>query len=291
MLATNLLLNPLVWSLGALLLYALATNLDWLLRNEPSALGSWSSRLESWSTEATRRELLRLLFLLGLPLLALALRIPSAAQVGLPRPPAADLNRFDPRNWQAAGQLPWFQDAGIVLALAILSLGMLVLGRAWRAAAEGRASRPSWLRPDREKLGNGALDVVAREAHWALMRAGILSIGLANQSLAVFLSLVLIGLEAWTNPEIRAAADKADSLSTAGQHAVLAIASGLVFLYTGSSLWAAAGNLLVTLALTGLVDPAQAISDRPTLADRKQRARPRPEAKPDPTEAIEPTIV
>jgi heme A synthase len=292
MIATNLLLNPLVWSLGALLLYALATNLDWLLRNDPSALGSWSERLGLWSSDAARRELLRLSFLLGLPLLALLLRVPSAAQFGLPSPPLAAQGLIDPRSWQPAGKLPWLQDFGIVLAVAAISIALLVLGRAWRAAAEGHASRPGWSKPGRKQVGNDAMEVLAREAHWALMRAGILSIGLANQGLAVFLSLALIGLEALTNPEIRNASDDADRLSRGGQLAVMAIASGLIFIYTGSSLWAAAGHLLITLVLAGLLDPSQIAGPRQALPVRRPRGRrPRRAPQPDPSESIEPTIV
>ena len=296
--------SPLAWSILALLVYAFGTNLDWWLRGAASdsrLAAAWSQAL----SPPARRRSLRLAYLLGLPLLALLLRVPSPAQIGLPSPPPPGASVFDLGAWQAAGALAWPIDLGLVIALGLTTAGLVAAGHAWTLASQGQRARFEARLPDVAGLGPAALGALALEAHWALLRAGVVSLGLQNAGLTMGIALGLIGLCAWSNPSLRARASDPEALADSGQTAILGILSGLVFLETGSSLWSLTAHLMVALALVSLLPAAW--RGQPWLAAGGSRNSPPPAlpAKagafaveaviPDgPTEArqpIEPTVV
>lgn len=296
--------SPLTWTILALLVYACGTNLDWWLRGvatESRLATAWSSALAA----PARRQALRLTYLLGMPLLALLLRVPSPAQIGLPSPPPAGTSVLDFGAWQAAGTRAWPVDVSLVIALSLATAGLIAAGHVWSMASQGRRARFELRRPILASLGTSALEALALEAHWALMRAGVVSIGLQNAGLTMGLALGLIGLCAWSNPSLRSRADDPDALVDSGQTAILGILSGLVFLETGSSLWALAGHLSVALATMSLLPAAWRDRSGPWVADSRDRSAPRrlatvatfeaeapiPDAEPEPRRPIEPTVV
>lgn len=287
-------LSPLSWTLLTVLLYALGSNLDWMLRSAPRASTPSLAPLQAQLQNPETRHRLRLLFLLGLPALALLLRIPPPAAIGLPIPgPESGLA---PWTWQAAGDAPWPRDFLTTIGLALATAALLLAADSWQAAADGRRrGRIAAVWPRVAAVGPAALDALALQAHWALLRAGLVSLGLDRPGLVMFLALGLIGLEAWSNPWLRARANDPPELARVSQTAVLGILSGLVFLQTGSSLWALCAHLLVVLALLSLQPGAwlgaggsrsPAAGGQPALGGAEPRGLPRREAEP-----IEPTVV
>jgi hypothetical protein len=255
-------LGVLAWITAALLLYAVVVNGLWLLRHGPRRYATWLDPIES-SHAAT---LGRGLYLLGIPVLAVALRVPglSAPVLGLPAPGVLD----QPRDvlLQAIGRGSLWS-----LGLAAAVGAAVVAGDLWYRRSMARPARLTRGRLTPAGLGVLALGALCLEAHWAFFRAGLLSLGLQNQTLAVYLALALLGLEAWINPATRAALGDPEALAPRTRTAALAILSGSVFLATGSSLasllahviaasaWMLAGFAVIAADAQTVAAPAQGI--------------------------------
>lgn len=277
----------LLWLVGSVALFAAGSNIAWNLERQSGREGLLLRR--PWT------DLLRAAYFVGLPALALALRVPSASQMGLPHQAGA--------SWTDGGPLPWPRDLLAVLALALLGAGLVLFGRVWRARAVGDALAPRWRRLPLPTLVGLAERALLQESHCAFYRACLIASGLASRDLAVFLSLLVLGLEAWSSPKLRLAADPVRAAERFSQRLILATVSAGLFLTTGSSLWAFLGQLgaLVLVAAAGLD-----LDDGAPMPQRPERAMPRgyapsgnrapvaaaPPPPPLPeAERIEPTVV
>lgn len=163
-----------LWILGSVLIYALATNALWLLRDR------WRSPYRNGLVEVGR-----FLFYLAIPYLALG---------GWPQPPYRGLLSLEDMGLVGlGGRWPitrWFEAAGIGLGWGLAVLLILFLAW-WNANRHGDdlrlrfAARPWWLT---------AIDVLYLEVQWAFYR-GALTVTLDNVYAGVFLGAGLTYLQ------------------------------------------------------------------------------------------------
>jgi hypothetical protein len=278
----------LLWLVGSVALYAAGSNVSWSWERQAAEPGGPFLR-RPWT------DLLRAAYFVGIPALALALRVPSSAQMGLPQVSGS--------SWTDGGPMAWPRDLLAVLGLALLGGGLVLFGRVWRARAVGEALAPRWRRLPLSTLVGVTERALLQESHCAFYRACLIASGLASRDLAVFLSLLVLGLEAWSSPKLRLAAEPVRAAEGFSQRFILATLSAGLFLATGSSLWAFLGQLcaLVLVAASGLdLDETAPIPGRPPSAAKRVGAAP-PDpvpvtpppplpARPEP-EGIEPTVV
>ena len=181
----------LIWLVGSVTLYAIGNNIAWSLDQPGSPAGRWLQR--PWPGLA------RAAFFVGVPALALGLRVPSASDMGLPQQVSG--------GWSDGGPLAWPWDLLVVLILAVLAAGLTVFGRVWRARAVGDTLSPEWSRLSTATLFALVERALLQESHWAFYRACLIASSLASRDLAVFLSLLVLALEAWSSPALRLAAN------------------------------------------------------------------------------------
>lgn len=277
----------LLWLVGSVALYAVSSNIAWSLDQRDAPARSWLRR--PWT------DLARAAFCVGVPALALSLRIPAAADMGLP-------NRAG-GVWSDGGPLTWPWDLVMVLSFAMATAGLAVFGRVWRARAVGDALSPQHSPLSISTIIGLAERALLQESHWAFYRACLIASSLASRDLAVFLSLVALALEAWSAPSLRLAPQPVKAAERFSQQLILATLSATLFLVTGSSLWAFLGQLIVLLLLTAssmdLGDelPRPAPNPRPVVpqgmatvhaSPPKVDPAPRPATE---VERIEPTVV
>jgi hypothetical protein len=170
----------LFWVAGAVVAYALVTNLRWWLRKRPF----WRSPYGRWLVEGGR-----FFYYVGIPYLALG-GWPRRPFQGLVSPEDLGLIVPGPR-WPAAR---WLEAAGTGLALGLL--GLVVLGLAWASANRRRAGvglhfvRWPWWR-----LLVGGLYL---EVHWAFYR-GAMTVILDDLYAGIFWGFALACLAWGTN--------------------------------------------------------------------------------------------
>ena len=111
----------LLWLVGSVALYAAGSNVSWSWERQAAEPGGPFLR-RPWT------DLLRAAYFVGIPALALALRVPSSAQMGLPQVSGS--------SWTDGGPMAWPRDLLAVLGLALLGGGLVLFGRVWRARAE-----------------------------------------------------------------------------------------------------------------------------------------------------------
>ncbi len=242
----------LIWLVGSVALFAVGSNVAWSLERPGGPPRPWLRR--PWT------DLVRAAYCVGIPALAIALKVPAASGMGLPR-------QID-GVWSDGGPNPWPRDLLTVLGLAALTAGLIVFGRVWRARARGDALSPRFVALPAETLIGLAERGLLQESHWAFYRAGLIASGLASRDLAVFLSLLVLAMEAWSSPALRLAEDPTGAAERFSQQIILATLSAALFLATGSSLWAFMGQL-TTLLLLAATDMDQA--DQPARLDRDRR--------------------
>ncbi|MFI0608080.1 MAG: hypothetical protein ACH37Z_09375 [Anaerolineae bacterium] len=275
----------LLWLVGSVALYAVSSNIAWSLDQRDAPARSWLRR--PWT------DLARAAFCVGVPALALSLRIPAAADMGLP-------NRAG-GVWSDGGPLTWPWDLVMVLSFAMATAGLAVFGRVWRARAVGDALSPQHSPLSTSTIIGLAERALLQESHWAFYRACLIASSLASRDLAVFLSLVVLALEAWSAPGLRLAYEPVRAAERFSQQLILATLSATLFLATGSSLWAFLGQFIVLMLLSAssmdLGDKPQrpAWNPRPVVPDATAQASP-PSVGPRPqpaseVERIEPTVV
>lgn len=262
------------WIVGSIALLAAMTNVRWALAHAHAP----ASRAPRWLVSREAAAVARGLYLFGIPVLAMALRIPGlhAGNLGIPTPESLD------RGWRAIGL-----DAGTLVTAGLWSaaaVATIAAGRWW--LARGATVRPmlALRAPAAKRIGTLALAALLWEVHWAFVRAGALSIGLDNRTAAVFLGLGLLGIEAWVDPATRAAIHDEDAMARRSLTAVLAVLSAIVFLATGSSLACLLGHLLAGAALI-VISPSDT-----TSVGALDPAPPADAGGPD-IGAIEPTVV
>ncbi len=201
--------QPLLWFAASLFVYGAAVNIPW----SPAARRSLEPGLP-W---------LRATWLLGVPIAAVALRIPAPGSMGL-RPPAPLL-------------------AGSLAALCATLIAYVVLRFAspgWPPPLRRGMKRPTL---DLMRAGANGWEAMQTEAHWAFARAAALSAGLpalgegvsrASLGLGLGLAVALLALEAASRPATRAAWATGDRATAHG--AALMLLSMVVFALCGSSI-------------------------------------------------------
>lgn len=230
--------EPLAWVFGTIVAYAVATNLDWAARG--------AARRHRWLAPAARAA-----FLLGIPTAALALRVVGPEALGIARPVSV-------------------RATAAVAAAAVATLALLTVSHWWFERANGRRVAPERGALTVASVGALAIEAALLEAHWAFFRAGLLSLGTANLSLAVALAVALVGVEAWTSPWRRADLARPEGAQDLVPSAALCVLSGLVFFSTGSSVL---GWGLHVAVLTGYrtvsppTVPATATESRPVAVE------------------------
>lgn len=268
----------LLWLTASVALYALASNLAWAWRAQAQGRRAVLLR-PPWT------RLARVGFLLGLPALALWRKVPGTLEgMGLTVEAGADL-------W-LAGRLHWAWSLLLVLGLAAGAAGIWGFGRAWHARARGEALGPEAARLGLPRLLFLSEEALLQESHWAFYRAGLLASGLISRDLAVFVSLLVLALEAWASPFLRQASPRLETLERHGQNLALATLSATVYLSTGGFLWSFLSQWLAMLLLsaTGLYldeEASEPLDPPPAMPRQVEPAPPAPRA-PRP---IEPTVV
>lgn len=245
-----LLLQPLLWIGISIAIHALATNALLLTDGAPPR----------W-----QRELARALYCLGIPLLALGLRVLDGP---------ADLGLVAPTR-------PMISLAALLIVGAGAASAILLVERA--GAGLPPAGRPGF--PPAEPLAWASWHALLQETHWAFFRAAALSLALpaaiaGSLGLRMAIALGLLALEAATSPTLRHAMHDASTARPHARAAALAVASALLFTLTGSSLVAFLAHLLVLTLLAAY----GALESRPPAGRERGDAG---EAPP----RVEPTVV
>jgi hypothetical protein len=273
----SLLLDPLAWFGLALLVYAIVVNSPW--HDALTMDGDSQAPL-------TLAGMLRLLYLLGPPLLAVGLRTIQADALGLGLPIA---------GW------PTWLGYGVVILAAALLLALSL--REPRAAAFARTKRRTQARSESTKgmmgrIGRAGVDALLLESHWAFARAAALSVGLpriggdtpvTNLGASLVLALLLLVLEAALDPRQRAAWTLGDP--RAARLGLLAATSMLLFAVGLSSIVAWLAHWLLRASLVTPL-PTSPLPDRPRPFQPPAPTEPTVVARPaGPDTDIEPTIV
>lgn len=267
----------LIWLTLSVGLYALACNLAW----------AWHRQAAGWQAALLRPpvpQVARVAYLLGLPALALQRKVPGiAVGMGLATEPGGDLS--------LTGRLHPAESLLIVLGLAAGGAAIWGFGRVWHGRARGEVLEAGSRRLSVRQLLGLAEAALLQESHWAFYRAGVLASGLVSLDLAVFLSLLVLALEAWSSPALRLGAHRVETAEHLGQNLALAALSATAYLCTGAFLWSLLSQWLMMLLLsatgTYLEPPTAEASDRPATAALRPSTAPRSQA-PQP---IEPTVV
>jgi hypothetical protein len=227
--------NPLVWVVAALAVYAVAVNVHW-------AFGPAGARRYA--------PVARIAYLAGLPALALALRIMDPASLGLvlPRSPLAAL-------------------LATIIALVV---GFSVVGaRRWYGATAGEGPPPR-TRPAGPEVAEIALGALLLECHWAFVRAGALAATGPDPARAASVAIVLLALEAWSDPGRRTAFRSARTAHGQTRGAALALMSAAVFAACASSVLAWLYHVPVALGWRfALGDPGRDVLVEPGVTPRR----------------------
>lgn len=232
--------HPLAWIAASLAAYAIATSLTWAISLEPgrfAMLPGWSRRRRVAAHGPALSLLARVGYFLGIPALAIALRVGRPSHWGLALPPS---------NWSI----------GVAAAVTVGTAALLLAGRLWLDRCADRPIALSFAPPNRTIVGEAIFEGLLAEAHWAFFRAGTLAVGLSNTTFAVFLSLGLLALEAWSNPWLRASFDDVHAATRLSLPAALAVMSTVVFLVTGSAPACFVAHVCVALGLASISEGA-----------------------------------
>lgn len=207
----------LLWVLGSVVAFALASNALWLVRGTRLLAASWSPALLHAG---------RFLYYLGVPYLVLG-GWPLQPYRGLLAPVNLGLAGLD------AAWTPnrWLEAAGTGVSVGLLALGFVAV--AWRNANR---------RGDAARLGFSAIpawtllvDGLYLQVHWAFYRAA-LAVLFDDLYVGVFWGLVLIYVEWLSSPFWRRCWRLQACAGDAWLRAVQALVSALLFLLT-HNLW------------------------------------------------------
>jgi hypothetical protein len=190
-------------------------------------------------------------------------RIAAVALLSLPLIIATWLRVLEPA---AAGLVPPPSTRSVVVAAAVAVVLWLWLWVSHRTyvrsvgAPTPRSRRVSW-----HGLEAVLLAAIGLEAYWAFVRGALLSVGLANTTLAVFLSLGVLAMQAWASPAARAGIVDLHGSAELARRAHFALLSALVFLATGSLIVCVVSHISlgVVSAATGLLE----VTDPETAVD------------------------
>jgi hypothetical protein len=234
MLPSTVLHQPLLWVFVPLAVYAIVINLLWVVDATPGRYRALRG-LADLARVPLVRWLARGVYLLGIPALAVALRVPglTAGHLGLPARLGAP----------GSGSL---EPAAMAIALGLATLAAILGAQVWYHLASGQPSPLAPARLSVTVLGWLALTALLLEAHWALVRAAMLTLDLGSAIILVYLSLVVLGLEAWVSPWRRSRLLDPAGAAALSRTGALAVQSALVFLITDSSVLCLLAHLGVT---------------------------------------------
>lgn len=268
----NMLYNPLLWLILSLTAYAAVVNLVWAARSTADRSGLLAA-VRHAADQPAWPLILGSLYFVGLPALAVALRLPGVlpANLGLP----TDQGLAGAASAGGATPIP-----GLPAALLIAggTLVILISIRRWFYISIAQPAPISWHTLDRSTAGQLVLKAIWYETHWAFVRACVLSLGNANPTLSVFLALAIVATEGWLNPDHRQLFGQLQPALQASQTAAVALQSAMVFLITRNSVYCLAAHLATAIALAS-------VQFRPTA----EPIEPYSSGLPD-LQGIEPTI-
>lgn len=243
----------LLWVLGSILLYVLATNALWLARS----LDLVRSTPSRWLVEVGR-----FLFFLGVPYLALG---------GWPRSSFQGLLGLEDLGLAGSGGRwtvsRWLDAVGTGVALGVVAFVILYL--AWananRKNNDSQSSCAPRLRFAPRPWWTLLVEVIYQEVHWAFYR-GALAVTLVDFYAGVFWGLGLVYLEWAANPTWRRGWRLEGEAAGRWLRAALALVSASIFFLT-RNLWVCLGiHAMLELALWRLGRERVAVPDGPSQA-------------------------
>lgn len=234
--------SPLVWIGISIALKVLVAHLAWWLRPVSQGLpGQTTAAYQGWCLWPLAAGLVRLAYYLGIPYTALILGVLPASTMGLVVP------------GQEADWLWW-------LFLGFGALLILILGWVHFLRATDQLSAPlpgpfaDQMRTLVSPWGWGVLvrEVVYLQAHWGFYRGALIWF-LSDAYWGSWLSLALVGLEAWANPATRSALNRPGQGQASLLTASLAVITTVVFILTHNLWLTAALHVVIMLTLMGLL--------------------------------------
>lgn len=223
------------------LLYTAMANLAWV--NRRPGLGRWvAGSRRAWLARAMG-ELARWLYYLGLPYATLLLGYSSTRALGV---------------WG----VDWLGHAGDFV---LVGLGALIaITWVWRPYA--RSEHPHAIDESGWNWARHSVEVLYQEAHWAFYRSGPI-VWLASFYWGSLVGLLLVFLEGWSNPFVRANTrdiTRADAPLWSGS---LAIVSTVVFIFTQNTWACLIIHLIIDLGLRATIGFPRTHTPGGTAAD------------------------
>ena len=214
-----------LWLGGSFLLAVASTQIAWWLEHKQNR-PDWVSRLSNWSHAADLTNLLRFLYSVCLPFVALIWGRDAVIGGLLGLQPIRFLTLFsgDPTNDAAANWEDWVGDLGWAALLATAAWIVLVLG--WRIASKA-AGRGSSTAPSSWTL---LREAAFHEVHWSYYRNAPIAVLGPYWGSWVGLSLVAAG--AVLNPYWRDGLLSPDKAAATIGRASLSVLSAVLFLQT-----------------------------------------------------------
>lgn len=214
-----------LWLGGSFLLAVTTTQIAWWLEHKQNRPG-WVSSMSNWTHLADFTHLLRFLYFVCFPFVALIWGRDAVIGGLLGLQPIRFLTLFsgDPTNDAAANWVDWVRDLGWAALLATAAWIVLMLG--WRVASKAAGRGPS----QSHSVWALLREALFHEVHWSYFRnAPIAVLGTYWGSWA---GLGLIALEAALNPYWRNSLLSPDRAAAAIGRAGLAVVSAVLFLQT-----------------------------------------------------------
>jgi len=235
-------LSPLVWIGVSIALKILVAHLAWWLRPVFRGLpGRITAAYRGWCLWPLATGLARLTYYLGIPYAALILGVLPASTMGLALPRRET-------DW-----LGW-------LLLGFGALLILIPGWVHFLRATGQLSAPlpgpfaTQMQTLASPWGWGILvrEVAYLQAHWGFYRGALIWF-LGDTYWGSWLSLALVGLEAWANPATRSALNRPGQGQASLLTASLAVIATVAFILTHNLWLTAALHAIILLTLLGFL--------------------------------------
>lgn len=221
-----------LWLGGSFLLAVASTQIAWWLEHKQNR-PAWVSSLLNWAHAADLINLLRFLFCVCLPFVALIWGRDAVIGGLLGLQPIRFLSLFsaEPTSDAAANWTDWVRDLGWAALLVAVAWIVLVLG--WRIASKAAGRGPS------QASSSWTLfrEATFHEVHWSFYRNG--PIATLGAYWGTWVGLGLVAAEAALNPYWRDSLLSPDKAATALVRASLSVMSAVLFLQTQ--------NLFVTI--------------------------------------------